>query len=192
MHQKHLILGPMVRIGCLPMRILALKYGATKVYSPEIVDKKLIESTRVVNTLLNTIDYFDKTNSLFLRIHKDENLVLQLGTACPNLALSAALKIQGDVAGIDINCGCPKRFSIQGGMGAALLTNLDLLVKILTNLVKNLSIPVTCKLRLLTNSANKSYDINGTIEMLKRLEKTGVSAIAMHARYNFSSSKINV
>jgi hypothetical protein len=35
-----------------------------------------------------------------------------------------------DVAGIDVNCGCPKKFSIQGGMGAALLTNPDKLIAV--------------------------------------------------------------
>ena len=28
---------------------------------------------------------------------------------------------EGDVAGIDVNMGCPKEFSLKGGMGAALL-----------------------------------------------------------------------
>jgi tRNA-dihydrouridine synthase len=36
-----------------------------------------------------------------------------------------------DVAAIDVNCGCPKRFSLQGGMGAALLTDPERLRKVL-------------------------------------------------------------
>ena len=32
-----------------------------------------------------------------------------------------------DVAAIDINMGCPKSFSISGGMGAALLKKPDLI-----------------------------------------------------------------
>jgi len=32
-----------------------------------------------------------------------------------------------DVATIDINMGCPKAFSIQGGMGAALLSKPELI-----------------------------------------------------------------
>jgi tRNA-dihydrouridine synthase len=32
-----------------------------------------------------------------------------------------------DVAAIDINMGCPKAFSISGGMGAALLTKPELI-----------------------------------------------------------------
>lgn len=35
-----------------------------------------------------------------------------------------------DVAGIDVNCGCPKKFSISGGMGAALLSNPDKLIAV--------------------------------------------------------------
>lgn len=31
-----------------------------------------------------------------------------------------------DVAAVDINMGCPKSFSVSGGMGAALLTKPDL------------------------------------------------------------------
>jgi hypothetical protein len=31
--------------------------------------------------------------------------------------------VELDVAGIDINMGCPKKFSVHGGMGAALLSN---------------------------------------------------------------------
>jgi tRNA-dihydrouridine synthase 2 len=40
-----------------------------------------------------------------------------------------------DVAGIDVNMGCPKPFSIKGGMGAALLTKPDTVKAILSALV---------------------------------------------------------
>lgn len=45
--------------------------------------------------------------------------------------------------------GCPKEFSVKGGMGSALLENPELIRKILTNLVDNLNVPVTCKIRVL-------------------------------------------
>ena len=50
-----------------------------------------------------------------------------------------------DVAGIDVNMGCPKEFSIKGGMGAALLQQPDKVKDILTTLVNGVSIPVTCE-----------------------------------------------
>lgn len=39
----------MVRVGTLPMRLLALKYGADIVYSEELIDWKLLKTTRRVN-----------------------------------------------------------------------------------------------------------------------------------------------
>jgi tRNA-dihydrouridine synthase 2 len=41
------ILAPMVRVGTLPMRLLALKYGADLVYSPELISKKIAAETTI-------------------------------------------------------------------------------------------------------------------------------------------------
>lgn len=71
--------------------------------------------------------------------------------------------------------GCPKQFSITGGMGAALLSEPEKIKSILTLLVPNLSIPVTCKIRLLP-------DIDDTIKLCKMIESCGVAAIAVHGR----------
>jgi tRNA-dihydrouridine synthase 2 len=43
------MLAPMVRVGTLPMRLLSLKYGADLVWSPEIIDRRLIKSERIIN-----------------------------------------------------------------------------------------------------------------------------------------------
>ena len=80
-----------------------------------------------------------------------------------------------DVAGVDVNMGCPKDFSLKGGMGAALLTQPDKVRSILTTLVAGLSIPVTCKIRLLP-------DIEDTVALVKLIESTGVAAIGIHGR----------
>lgn len=44
-----LIMAPMVRIGTLPMRLLALEYGADIVYTEELIDWKLLRSVRRTN-----------------------------------------------------------------------------------------------------------------------------------------------
>ena len=74
-------------------------------------------------------------------------VVLQIGTANADRALKIGKLVEQDVAAIDINMGCPKEFSVKGGMGAALLANADNAKSILTTLVNGLSIPVTCKIR---------------------------------------------
>lgn len=48
-YDGRLILAPMVRIGTLPMRLLALDYGADIVYTEELIDRKLLRSIRREN-----------------------------------------------------------------------------------------------------------------------------------------------
>lgn len=71
--------------------------------------------------------------------------------------------------------GCPKEFSIKGGMGVALLEKTDKAHKILQTLVNNLSIPVTCKIRIFETA-------DETLEVVKKLESSGIKAIAIHGR----------
>lgn len=82
---------------------------------------------------------------------------------------------ENDVAGFDVNMGCPKEFSIKGGMGAALLRQPEKVKNILTNLVSNLKIPVTCKIRLLPTHEE-------TISFAKIAQDCGIAAITVHGR----------
>ncbi|OBS58294.1 hypothetical protein A6R68_10528 [Neotoma lepida] len=141
-HNK-LILAPMVRVGTLPMRLLALDYGADIVYCEELIDLKMLQCKRVVNDA--------------------------------ERALAVARLVENDVAGIDVNMGCPKEYSTKGGMGAALLSDPDKIEKILSTLVKGTHRPVTCKIRILPS-------LEDTLNLVKRIERTGISAIAVHGR----------
>merc|ERR1712179_510010 len=106
------ILAPMVRIGRLPTRLLALSYGADLVYSEEIIDIRFLQCKRYINDELSTIDFVqDKENSIpmFQTCKKEKSkVILQLGTADAERALAAAKLVENDVAGIDVNMGCPK------------------------------------------------------------------------------------
>lgn len=48
-YRNKTILAPMVRVGTLPMRLLALDYGADIVYTEELIDWKFLRSVRRVN-----------------------------------------------------------------------------------------------------------------------------------------------
>ena len=52
-----LYLAPMVRVGTLPFRLLALKRGADFIFSEELIDRRLNDCIRVENKDLGTIDY---------------------------------------------------------------------------------------------------------------------------------------
>jgi len=101
--------------------------------------------------------------------------IFQIGSASAVSALAGAQVICRDVAGVDLNMGCPKHFSVSGGMGCALLTKPEVVVDILKTLIRNLDVPVTAKIRLLPEPAD-------TLQLVKTIESTGVKAIAVHAR----------
>lgn len=177
-YENKVILAPMVRVGTLPMRLLALSFGADIVYTEEIIDWKLLKSERRVNDVLKTVDYVDKTDgTIIFRTCEEERdkVVLQLGTANAERALQVGLKLQGDIAALDVNMGCPKDFSIKGGMGVALLYDRERAKGILKTLVDNLNIPVTCKIRIMP-------ELEDTIRTVQELESTGIAAIAVHGR----------
>jgi len=177
-YSNKVILAPMVRMGTLPLRLLSLEYGADIVYTEELVDKKMVRTKRVVNDILGTVDFVDEFdgNVVFRTCAKEkERLVFQVGTNNAEAALKVGKLVENDVAGFDVNMGCPKEFSIKGGMGAALLKQPEKIKEILCLLVKNLSIPVTCKIRLLST-------VEETVKLCKMIESCGVAAIGVHGR----------
>ena len=165
----------------LPARIVALRHGADLVWGPETVDRKVLESRREVSRS-NCINFIKNVNnSIVYRILPSEKSrhIFQLGSASPSLAVAAAKIVAADVAGVDLNCGCPKGFSVKGGMGAALLQNVSLLEDILRALVAEIgqvyNIGISCKIRLLATQED-------TESLTERLCQTGISALTVHCR----------
>ncbi|KAF2155762.1 FMN-linked oxidoreductase [Myriangium duriaei CBS 260.36] len=186
----------MVRSGECPSRLLALHYGADLVWGPETVDRALIGTTRRVNPITGTVDFTrfssngqknhvptaEQTESVIYRLHpqlEGRRLIHQIGTASPDLAVQAASLIAADVAGIDVNAGCPKPFSTLGGMGAALLKTPDILCNILTALVEKVGRPheigISVKIRILDTPEQ-------TRALVERLVKTGITGLTVHCR----------
>ncbi len=124
----------------------------------------------------------DAKDSVIYRMHAGREagrLVFQLGTSSPDLAVEAARLVAGDVAGIDVNAGCPKPFSTHDGMGAALLRAPDRLCAILEALaravVPEFGIGVSVKIRLLATAAQ-------TEALVRRLVATGITGLTVHCR----------
>lgn len=175
-----MVLAPMVRAGTTPLRHLALEYGATAVWGEELIARRLAATRRQVNPTLGTVDFVDpggKVAAIVLRTYAAETsrFICQLGTADPETALAAARVVEKDVAGIDINMGCPKKFSVSGGMGAALLKQPDVAESIVRTLASALSVPVSVKIRLLDTS-------DQTVAFARRMQAAGASALTVHLR----------
>lgn len=118
----------------------------------------------------------DKKSLVWSTCPDDKVTVLQLGTASEEFAVKAAQHMYRDYHAVDVNMGCPEKFSTQGGMGAALLVDRERVKQVLTGLVRNIDKPVTCKIRLLEK-------MEDTIDLVKSIEMMGVKAIAVHGRY---------
>ncbi len=124
----------------------------------------------------------DAKESVIYATHPEKEankLIFQMGTADPERAVEAARLVAGDVAGIDVNAGCPKPFSTSGGMGAALLKTPDKLCAILEALVKNIvpefEIGISVKIRIL-----ETADL--TEALVRRLVATGITGLTVHCR----------
>jgi tRNA-dihydrouridine synthase 2 len=214
------ILAPMVRASTTPLRTLALHHGATLVYTEELIDRSITSPTvRIINTELGTIDYRvpkhtysakvqrrlandtdnpDAANgAVILRIDpkiERHKLIYQMGTGEPNLALEAAQTVIQDVYGLDVNMGCPKKFSVSGGMGSALLGDTNRACDIISTLRRTLNNsnssinsnkPVSAKIRLL-HETNPSP----TVDFVRALVASGVNAITIHGRIRGDESTI--
>ncbi len=190
------VLAPMVRSGECPSRLVALKHGADLVWGPETIDKALIGTTRRINPTTKTIDFTrvssngaknpslnpEQKESVIYRLHPDKEskkLIYQIGTANPETAVQAAKLIAPDVAGIDVNAGCPKPFSTSGGMGAALLKTPEKLCAILRALVKEVGEPheigISVKIRILDTAEQ-------TEQLVRQLVQTGITGLTVHCR----------
>lgn len=129
--------------------------------------------------VLGTVDYIETEGTgdvVFRTCDKEKGkVILQIGTASAERAVKAAKLVENDVAGIDVNMGCPKEFSVKGGMGVALAANVENAKSILSALVKAVKLPVTCKIRIKKTAEE-------TIDLVRELESCGIKAIAIHGR----------
>lgn len=195
-YRGKVVLAPMVRSGECPSRLLALKYGADLVWGPETIDKALIGTVRRENAVTKTVDFTrlssngaknpalnpEQRESVIYRLHPEREgrkLVYQIGTSNPETAVQAAQLIAPDVAGIDVNAGCPKPFSTSGGMGAALLKTPDRLCSILRALVREVGQPneigISVKIRILETAEE-------TEALVRKLVATGITGLTVHCR----------
>jgi len=154
--------------------------GTTRRYNPET---KIIEWTRPPSQATSSkIPVEERKDNIIYRMHAEKEagkLIFQIGTSNPEYAVQAARVVAADVAGIDVNAGCPKPFSTHAGMGAALLKTPDKLCAILEALVVNImpefEIGISVKIRVLETAAE-------TEALVRRLVATGITGLTVHCR----------
>jgi len=78
---------------------------------------------------------------------------------------------------VDINFGCPVKKVVCKGAGAAVLKDVDMMVRLTRAVVRNTSKPVTVKTRLGWDDASKNI-----LEVAERLQDEGIAALSIHGR----------
>ena len=162
--ENNLILAPMAGVTNQPFRIICKQLGAGMVCTEMASSKAIFHNDQKTKRLLNTEG--EKRPISFQIFGSDEE------------TMGYASKYISELADIvDINMGCPAPKVVKNGDGSKLLTNLDLLGKIVENVVANSTVPVTLKIR-------KGWDKNNivAVEIAKIAEQNGISAITVHGR----------
>lgn len=162
--QNQLVLAPMAGYTDSPFRYLCKKNGAGLVYTEMISSLGLcFENT--------------KTNHLLKYKQEEHPIIVQLfGSNPEKLAQAAQITENLGFDAVDINMGCPAPKIVKGGGGGVLLTDFDLIERLLNTVVKAVKIPVTVKIRY-------AYlpDVYIAEDVAKIAENCGVKCIAIHA-----------
>lgn len=162
--KNNILLAPMAGITNLPFRIICEKFNPGLVCTEMVSSKGLFYQDGKTNKLLN------------MKNEKRPVSVQIFGNDAEAMSYSA--KEVSKIADIiDINMGCPAPKVVKNGDGSKLMLNIELAQQIIGAVVKNVTVPVTLKIR-------KGWDnehIN-CIEFAKMAEKAGVSAITIHGR----------
>ncbi|MCQ2493139.1 MAG: tRNA dihydrouridine synthase DusB [Lachnospiraceae bacterium] len=163
--ENNIVLAPMAGVTDLPFRILCRELGAGMVCMEMISAKALSYHNK------NTVD--------LMKIYEGEHPVsMQLFGSEPELIGEVVEEINNNPNDIlDFNMGCPVPKVVNNGEGSALMKNPDLAFKIMEQLVKHSTKPVTVKFR-------KGFDSEhvNAVEIAKAAEAAGVNAVAVHGR----------
>ncbi|KAI9668614.1 MAG: hypothetical protein M1831_001053 [Alyxoria varia] len=105
----------------------------------------------------------------------DRPLIVQFCANDPDVLLQAARHVEPFCDAVDLNLGCPQGIARKGRYGAFLQDEQDTIYRLINNLHKKLSVPVTAKIRILDTREK-------TLDYAKMVLSAGTSIITVHGR----------
>ena len=160
-----LLLAPMEDVSDPPFRRLCKAHGADLMFSEFISSEGLI---RDAIKSRQKLDIFDYERPVGIQIFGGDEEAM---------AMSARIVEAVNPDLIDINFGCPVKKVVCKGAGAAVLKDIDLMVRLTKAVIRSTSLPVTVKTRLGWDEGSINID-----EVAERLQDIGVQALSIHAR----------
>ena len=158
-------LAPMAGVTDRPFRQLCRRLGAALAVSEMVTSKPELLHTQKTRSRLN---------------HEGEDTPVSvqiLGTQAEQMAHAAQFNVQHGADIIDINMGCPAKKVCNVSAGSALLKDERLVSRILSTVVKAVSVPVTLKIRTGWDMENRN-----AVTIAKIAEESGIQALTIHGR----------
>src|SRR6478672_5318089 len=160
-----LLLAPMEDVSDPPFRYVCKKYGADLMYTEFISSEGLI---RDAIKSRKKLDIFDYERPIGIQIFGGDEEAM---------AMSAKIVDATNPDLLDINFGCPVKKVVCKGAGAAVLKDVDLMVRLTKAVIKSTNLPVTVKTRL-----GWDHDMINIMEVAERLQDVGIKALTIHGR----------
>ena len=164
---NRIVFAPIAGISNESFRSIIKEMGAGLIYSEMVSNMGIIYNSR------NTLDLLkinDKERPISIQIFGSDidSFIKAAKYVCEN--------IKPDI--LDINMGCPvPKVALKSQAGSALLKNPNKIYEIVKAVVDNVNIPVSVKIR-----SGWDNDSINCVEVAKKIEQAGASAIAIHPR----------
>ena len=161
-------LAPMAGVTDLPFRSLCRRMGCGFTYTEMISAKGLLYGGENTRQLLATAE-------------NERPCGAQLFGRDPEILAGMAKRLceehAGEIAVIDINMGCPARKIVSNGEGSALMLEPALAGRIIREVARASSLPVTVKFR-------KGFDAGhiNAVAFAKMAQENGAAAVTVHGR----------
>ena len=163
--EKAILLAPMEDITDVSFRLICKELGADVVYTEFVNSEGLVRAS-------------EKTHDKLKIIEEERPVGIQIyGSSIESMVGGAIIAEAEHPDLIDINAGCWVKNVVGCGAGSALLKDPPYMQKMVTEVVKSVSLPVTVKTRI-----GWDDDTILIIEIAKRMEDAGAKALTVHCR----------
>jgi tRNA-dihydrouridine synthase B len=163
--EKGLFLAPMEDITDVSFRLICKRLGADFVFTEFVNSEGLVRGSEKTHKKL---EIGDEERPVGIQIY---------GGVLGSMLGAARIAEEQRPEVIDINCGCWVKNVVGNGAGAALLKDPELMQRLVAEVVKTVSIPVSVKTRIGWDSSNIIIE-----EIAKRLEDAGIAFLTVHCR----------
>jgi tRNA-dihydrouridine synthase B len=162
---NRVFVAPMAGITDRPFRRLARRYGAALAVSEMVSSRPELRASR--KTLLR-LDHAGEPGPVSVQI---------AGSDPQMLADAARFNVERGAQIIDINMGCPAKKVCNVAAGSALLSDENLVARIVEAVVSAVDVPVTVKIR-----TGPTPERRNAVRIARIVESAGAQMLAIHGR----------